>query len=334
MAENEILRSRHAFGSEANLGSALEQGKVDAYDILFLSDDGEHKIGWVDKNGNPVIVDTEKIVHVDGDALPESGEEGKIYIFGSDGYFWDGEKFVNLCKPTDLTELEAEMEKKANAEEVDAKIGEIESVLDNVTKASYTHEKVKYEFTDVPVGTLVDYREDEIRVMCPADAEWKKQAVGTGGDANTYYGTFKTYAPSDEAVGYVEHLNGESDSEILTAFSTDEYGRRYQPTWLGLAKYDDATGAWTYYGASSSVKKYIGWDYKIDWYNTDGVMIASDSIRINLSNESCHASIEPYYVTNVTSGIDEKIENATTENKMYTDEQIALLMESMTVVEF
>ena len=52
MAEN--LRSRHAFGSEANIGTAIENGLIDEYDILFLD---EKKIGWVDKNGNPVIVE-------------------------------------------------------------------------------------------------------------------------------------------------------------------------------------------------------------------------------------------------------------------------------------
>jgi hypothetical protein len=131
--------------------------------------------------------------------------------------------------------------------------------------------------------------------MCPADAEFVKQNVGVGGDANTYYMTFKTYAPQG-AVGYKEHLGNQSDSEILTDLKIDEYGRRYQPTWLPLAKYDDATGTWVYYGENSSVGKYIGWDYRIDWYDTNGVMIYTDSIRINLSNEACHNNIKPYYV--------------------------------------
>ena len=164
-----------------------------------------------------------------------------------------------------------------------------------------TCEQVKYEITSTPEGTLVNYGENEIRVMCPADAEFVKQQVGTGGDANTYYMTFKTYVPNDNVVGYIEHLGDQSDSEILTSFSTDEYGRRYQPTWLGIAKYDETTGVWTYYGANSSTNKYIGWDYQIDWYDAEGVMIASDSIRINLSNEDCHSVIEPYYMAGYTT---------------------------------
>lgn len=156
----------------------------------------------------------------------------------------------------------------------------------------------KYDIANTPTGTLVNYGEKEIRIMCPTNAEFTKQNVGVGGDPNAYYMTFKTYAPNDHAVGYVEHLNGKSDSEVLTTFSMDEYGRRYQPTWLALAKYDEVLGKWAYYGKNSSTNKYIGWDYRIDWYDANGIVIATDSIRINLSNEECHYSTIPYYVSN------------------------------------
>lgn len=162
----------------------------------------------------------------------------------------------------------------------------------------HTSEQVNYEMTDMPEGTLVNYREDEIRIMCPADAEWVKQTVGAGGDPNCYYATFKTYAPNDDAVGYIEHLGDQVDGEILTKFSVDKYGRRYQPTWLAIAKYDEATDTWAYYGKNSTASKYVGWDYQIDWYNSDGIMIASDSIRINLSNEDCYNANTPYYMNN------------------------------------
>jgi hypothetical protein len=131
--------------------------------------------------------------------------------------------------------------------------------------------------------------------MCPADAEFTKQSVGVGGDPNAYYITFKTYVPDDSVVGYIEHLGDKVDSEILTNITTDNYGRRYQPTWLAVAKYDESTGTWSYYGKNSSADKFIGWDYQIDWYDADGVMVASDSIRINLSNEDCHNGLRPYY---------------------------------------
>jgi hypothetical protein len=155
----------------------------------------------------------------------------------------------------------------------------------------------KYDISDTPAGTLVNYGEKEIRVMVPADAEFVKQNVGTGGNANTYYMTFKTYAPQD-AVGYKEHIGNQADSEILTDLKTDEYGRRYQPTWLGLANFDETTGTWVYRGKKSAEYQYIGWDYRIDWFDENGVMIYTDSIRINLSNEDCHTNTKPYYMAN------------------------------------
>ena len=131
---DEILRSKHAFGSVSGIAAALEAGKIDHYDILFVKDDdGNAQVGWIDKDGKVVLVDrpteSEEVIRVD--ALPEFGEEGKIYIFNEDGYFWDGEKFVNLCKPTDvsnlesqITTLESELVKKVDAETVQAMIEE------------------------------------------------------------------------------------------------------------------------------------------------------------------------------------------------------------------
>ena len=178
---------------------------------------------------------------------------------------------------------------------------EAEATLLSKVEAHTIYNKVKYEITDAPAGTLVDYRDKEIRVMVPVGAKFNKQTVGSGGDANTYYVTFKTYAP-DNAVGYVEHLGNQVDGNILTDLKVDAYGRKYQPTWLGVAKYDDASG-WTYYGKNSTVKHYIGWDYQIDWYDANDIVIASDKIRINLSNESCHNVVEPYYMANTVKEI-------------------------------
>lgn len=180
----------------------------------------------------------------------------------------------------------------ATAEQDGAMSKEDKRIIDSIPN---TYIARKYDIADTPEGTLVDYRDHEIRVMCPYNAEFTKQAVGVGGDANTYYMTFKTYAPNDNVVGYIEHIGNQSDSEILTKFSVDEHGRRYQPTWLGLAKFDEATGAWTYNGSESMVNKFIGWDYRIDWYDANNQMVASDCVRINLSNESCHNSFRSYY---------------------------------------
>lgn len=86
----ELLKSRHAFGSEANIDYAISQGLVDAYDILFLK---EGKIGWIDKEGNKVILENKKQV-VSVEALPEIGDVETVYICDSKFYFWNGVEFI------------------------------------------------------------------------------------------------------------------------------------------------------------------------------------------------------------------------------------------------
>ena len=120
--------AKHAFGSAAGVNAALEAGVINAYDILFLNGENETpKVGWIDKNGKPVIIEEEdEVVIIEGNVLPDSGEVGKIYVFGEDAYVWNGEKFVNLCKPTDVSALETEIATKVTAEEVKTMIKESE----------------------------------------------------------------------------------------------------------------------------------------------------------------------------------------------------------------
>ena len=305
MAADEILRSKHAFGALENVDQAITDGKVDSYDILFVEDkNGKPYVGWVNKAGEKVIVDNS----------------------------------------AEIAELESELSTKANAEEVKAELAtkvsaeEVETKIEasvNSAKA-YTDGKVeaavnehlvkKYEITNIPEGTLVNYGEKEIRVMCPENCIFTKQTVGETGNANMYYMGFKAYAP-EGAVGFKEGDQGVIIDEMFDFngdfAGTDEYGRNYSICWLALASYNQASDTWTYFGKNSSTSKYIGWTYVVEWYNANGVVIASNSIRINLSNEKCHSTIEPYYVKNTVN-----------EANAYTDEQIAAIINSMAIVEF
>ena len=121
-------RAKHAFGMLENIDTALSNGIIDNYDILFVKDaNGKPYVGWIDKEGNKVVVKEEdEVVIVDGESLPESGESGKIYVHGSDAYVWNGNEFVNLCKPTDVSALEEEIATKVTAEEVKTMIKESE----------------------------------------------------------------------------------------------------------------------------------------------------------------------------------------------------------------
>lgn len=173
-------------------------------------------------------------------------------------------------------------------------------------EAENIYKRVKYEITDKPIGTLVDYREKEIRVMCPVGTKFTKQNVGANGNPNMYYMTFKAYAP-DGAVSFKEGDKGVIVDKMITfddsSAGVDEYGRKYSICWLALASYDAGTDTWTYFGSNSTANKYIGWTYCVEWYDADGIMVESDSIRINLSNEKCHNIIEPYYMANVVKGV-------------------------------
>lgn len=156
----------------------------------------------------------------------------------------------------------------------------------------------KYEVSSKPVGTIVDYRDKEIRVMCPTDTEWTLQNSGEGADANTYYIGFKAYAP-DSAVSFKEDLAEIIADDTMYYFDGNDFagvdvnGRKFSIVWLPVAKNTD--GTWTYYGAKSTNSKYIGWYYTVEWYSEAGKVIGMDSIRINLSNEDCHNNIKSFY---------------------------------------
>jgi hypothetical protein len=172
----------------------------------------------------------------------------------------------------------------------------VEKEVFNKLKA--TMRPIKYEVTNLPKGTVVDYRDKEIRVYCPEGTEFSKQNVGENGIPNMYYMTFKAYAP-EGAVSFKEGDRGVIVDEMFdftgSAAGTDKYGRNYSVCWLALASYDEETDTWTCFGKSSNIAKYIGWTYVVEWYDKDGKMIDTDKIRINLSNADCHLSLEPYY---------------------------------------
>ena len=155
----------------------------------------------------------------------------------------------------------------------------------------------KYEVFHKPANTLVDYREKEIRIMCPSTTNWHEQTHGQGGDMDASYIGFRAYAPAS-AVSFKEDL-----AEIITdstmhyfddtkVAGIDNVGRKYSIMWLPVAKLID--NSWNYFGKSSTESKYTGWYYTVEWYN-DTKLIDTETIRINLSNENCHNNIKSFY---------------------------------------
>lgn len=129
---DENLRSKHAFGNSENLENAKENGLIDNYDLLMLDGSTDDpKFGWIDKNGNTVLVKNQDVIVIK-DKFPEVGKEEVIYIFESKLYFWDGTKYVPAM--SDTSSFEEYVETKVEAAVVEANIY-TEKKIDEVASA-------------------------------------------------------------------------------------------------------------------------------------------------------------------------------------------------------
>lgn len=106
-----VAKSRHAFGSKERVAEALENGRIDAYDVVLMEgEDGLGEIGWVNKNGNLVLSSHPKEVKIVAE-LPETGDVGVLYVCGSKMYIWENSAFKALIDPEETaadTELAIE----------------------------------------------------------------------------------------------------------------------------------------------------------------------------------------------------------------------------------
>ena len=132
-------KAKHAFGALENIDAALSAGKIDAFDILFVKDaNGKPYVGWIDKEGNKVIVqETEKVIVVDGDTLPESGDVGKIYIFKNEGYIWNGVEFVPMSKSADLSDLESQVNELSTKIDAKVDVEVVQTMIEEYTQSAY-----------------------------------------------------------------------------------------------------------------------------------------------------------------------------------------------------
>lgn len=186
----------------------------------------------------------------------------------------------------------------------------------NVT-AGVAKDSSKYKVTNgLFADTLVNYREEEIRIMFTDSSTFTLQQSGANADPNTYYVGFKAYAP-DGATHFKESLAETMTDDTLFDFTgeftgTDSDGRKYSIVWLPVAKYDSVTTTWTYYGKQSTKNKYIGWFYTVEWYK-DGTVIDADTIRINLANSDCFMNNKAYYMGEYVTDLEvEKYEDSIT----------------------
>ena len=310
--ETDIVDLTNVIGSDAT-GETTATGlfaiinkKADA-DTVYTRPEIDALLGSVYKyrGSKPTYNDLPTEGMTVGDVWNIEIDDADHGIKAGDNVAWNGTAWDRLAGAVDLTGY-ITTEQFAP---IKSAVEEFPSLYLTQKKAEAVFEKVKYEVSNKPVGTLVDYRDKEIRVMCPANTAWIHQTVGSTGNSNMYYIGFKAYAPSDDVVSFKEDDKATIEDQTMYYFENnsfagiDNYGRKYSIVWLAVARYDEETQTWSYYGENSSYKKYVGWYYSVEWYNADGIKVGSDCIRINLTNENCHDSVEPFYMNNVVKGI-------------------------------
>ena len=162
-------------------------------------------------------------------------------------------------------------------------------------------QRVKYDVFSKPVGTTVKIMDNEIRICCASNTEWKEQNVGPTGNADNYYVGLKIYAPigSDH---FMEDLNKTIEDETVFDFTDDfsgrdAYGNGYSIVWLPVAV-KQADGTWKYYGDDSTEDRMIGWYYTSAFYDDSNNLLSKETIRISLMNDSMSTEIKPYYMSN------------------------------------
>ena len=138
----------------------------------------------------------------------------------------------------------------------------------------------------------MDYRDKEIRVLCPESVHFTEN----GDEPGFCYMTLAAYAPKG-AVAVKDGFKGEFSTDLIPLDDeVDEYGRKCRTITLQIAVYDNYTGSWKYGGKYSNPGYYTGWTYTIAWYDSDNRMIDTDIVRINLSNKDCHLVLENSYI--------------------------------------
>ena len=109
-------KAKHAFGALEQIDSALSSGKIDSYDILFVKDvNGKPYVGWIDKDGNKVIVD-------DSAELAELADQIATKATAED----IAELANQIALKADMAEVNAKIEEKVE-EKMDEKIAEVNS---------------------------------------------------------------------------------------------------------------------------------------------------------------------------------------------------------------
>ena len=219
------------------------------------------------------------------------------------------EEWVNtqgFAKTNDIPDVSNLATKEELKEAVDSIEHPVVDLSNYTTKdyVSKTAAQQKYEVLPVD-GLIVSYFDNEVRLNTQR-VDPILQDVGSTGNPNIYYVTFRAFAP-EGATSVIEGTSGNMDVEH-SDLATDSYGRKYTTIWSAVANTSDGGTTWSKWGDLSTLDKYYGFYYNFHWYNED-TLIGIDKVRVILTNDECHDDLVP---DAVARRIDDKISDVNT----------------------
>lgn len=108
-------KARHAFGALENIDSAISNGKIDSYDILFVKNaEGKPYVGWIDKDGNKVVVSNDAEFAALENQIATKASAESVETLGS--------QIASKAESAEVEELGEEVAKKVDAETVQSMI--------------------------------------------------------------------------------------------------------------------------------------------------------------------------------------------------------------------
>ena len=133
-------KAKHAFGALERVDSAIASGVVDPYDILFVKDaNGKPYVGWVDKDGNKVVIDNaEDLAKLESELSAQistkvSADEVEAQLATKVDSAEVDEKLANKADASAVEAIETQLAEKVDAETVKSMIEEhSESVIEIV----------------------------------------------------------------------------------------------------------------------------------------------------------------------------------------------------------
>lgn len=120
------MKARHAFGKSSSIETAKQIGKINEYDILFLDGDTDPKIGWLDAQGNTIIVPNKTDLSGVEAAIATKADATDVETLES--------QLATKANSSDVTELSEELATKVDAATVQTMIEEHSKVVVEVVE--------------------------------------------------------------------------------------------------------------------------------------------------------------------------------------------------------